>query len=51
MLSTVSESAALVLLTEAFRRSASVGSGLPKREIMRLSALQSAQLKIVTEEM
>ena len=38
IVSTVSDSAALVLLTLALRRSASVGSGLPKREIMGLRA-------------
>ncbi len=50
MLSTLSDSAALVLLTEAFRRSASVGSGLPKRVIIQWIASTQAQPKIVTEE-
>jgi hypothetical protein len=52
MFSTDSDSAAFVLLTEAFSRSSSDGStfsGFPKSEIMRLSALQPAQSKIVTE--
>src|SRR6266852_1349139 len=52
IVSTVSESAALVLLTETFNRSRSVGSGsfLPKREIIQESALIVAQHKIVSEE-
>src|SRR6266576_1275183 len=45
IVSTVSESAALVLLTDFFSRSRSVGSGsfLPKREIIRLGASIDAQ--------
>src|SRR6266481_6330430 len=49
IVSTVSESASLVLLTEAFRRSASVGSGLPKREIIWPRALLQSQPKIVAD--
>src|SRR5690348_3653091 len=52
MFSTDSDSAALVLLTEAFSRSRRVGStfsGFPKREIMRLIASQAAQPGIVAE--
>ncbi len=52
MFSTDSDSAAFVLLTEAFSRSSSDGStfsGFPKREIMRLNALHEAPPKIVTE--
>src|SRR2546422_5229009 len=50
IVSTVSESAALVLLTEALRRSANVGSGLPKREIIRLRDANHAQRKIVSDD-
>src|SRR6266478_3186912 len=51
IVSTVSDSAALVLLTELFNRSRSVGSGsfFPKSEIIRLRASHSGQLKIVTD--
>jgi hypothetical protein len=41
----------LVLLTEALSFSASVGSGLPKREIIDQAAQGGAQQKIVTEEL
>src|SRR5579871_5329545 len=51
MLSTVSDSTALVLLTEAFNLSRSVGSGsfLPKSEIIRAPAMSLRQDKIVAE--
>src|SRR6266436_4221783 len=51
IVSTVSESAALVLLTEFFSRSRSVGSGsfLPKREIITVGGSTYAQSKIVAE--
>jgi hypothetical protein len=39
----------LVLLTEFFSRSASVGSGLPKSEIIHWDASTSPQLKIVAD--
>src|SRR5260370_961905 len=49
--STASESAALVLLTDFFSRSRSVGSGsfFPKSEIIRLRASTDAQPKIVAD--
>src|SRR5260370_42514030 len=48
-LSTASARTAFVLLTEALRRSARLGSGLPKREIIRLHWAAQVQSEIVAE--
>src|SRR5216683_6113953 len=48
-LSTASARTAFVLLTEALRRSARLGSGLPKREIIRLHRAAQVQPEIVAD--